>query len=430
MYDFLVLPEFSESDLDLGYDHSNVANAFPEQLTDSIGGNTFAGLLDTDVRERGSNENDTNMFGVTSLDSAPVALDSAPVATDSVPTSATTTSSTDFFPYYTYDSSAMAIDDVVFPAMLSPSMSSEGTSPTLMSSDSLFDQSYDFDKSQTGGGVTQSQSGGVTQNHGVTQNQSHNSKDKDLELDSFMPMSLRQPLHVSPLQTSPLQTSPLQTSPLQTSPIACQPTPVHSRSQSYSLPYDPAPALINGNHTQQSHNHVAGGHHSHNHNHNHNVGHSHNVASNNPSPDSSECESDDDEEELSLDDSPSAHGVLFKNLSQDEQTKYRKYHCPVCKKYFRRDLPRHLRIHQRVARFVCPYPRDQCSHKRGQFNRPYDYKKHLLHSHFQFDEAKLVRGFRDLKSKLSHYGTCNCGRRFRADKWLDDHVMKCLKEMN
>ncbi|KAG5363368.1 hypothetical protein CJU89_2540 [Yarrowia sp. B02] len=341
MYDFLVLPEFNESELDLGYDNSNVANAFPEQLSVNTG------------------------FPATAT-AAPVAS-SAPATVNPV--------DTDFYPsdpYYTYESNALAIDDVVFPSMLSPSGSSAGTSPTLPSSDSLF-ESYDVDKSP------------------------------DLDLDSLMSMPLCQPIHMSPVQTSPVQTSP----------IACQPTPVHSRSQSYSLPFEGS--HINNNNIPNIHNNNT----IHTHTHNHTQ-----------SPESSVCESDEEEEELSLDDSPSAHGVLFKNLSHDEQTKYRKYHCPVCKKYFRRDLPRHLRIHQRVARFVCPYPRDQCSHKRGQFNRPYDYKKHLLHSHFQFDEAKLVRGFRDLKSKLSHYGTCNCGRRFRADKWLDDHVMKCLKEMN
>lgn len=101
----------------------------------------------------------------------------------------------------------------------------------------------------------------------------------------------------------------------------------------------------------------------------------------------------------------------------------KKYQCQICGKYFKRDLPRHLRTHQEVARFVCPYPRDNCPHKRGQFNRPYDFKKHLLHGHFVFDDQKTVRSFRDLKSKLHHYGTCVCGLRFEAGQWLDQHVL-------
>ncbi|ANB14322.1 hypothetical protein AWJ20_5287 [Sugiyamaella lignohabitans] len=100
----------------------------------------------------------------------------------------------------------------------------------------------------------------------------------------------------------------------------------------------------------------------------------------------------------------------------------KKYQCPECGKYFRRDLPRHLRTHQEIARFVCPFPRPHCPHKRGQFNRPYDFKKHLLHSHFVFDDQKMVRSFRDLKSKLGYEGTCACGVRYRAGDWLDQHV--------
>ncbi len=101
----------------------------------------------------------------------------------------------------------------------------------------------------------------------------------------------------------------------------------------------------------------------------------------------------------------------------------KKYQCHICHKYYRRDLPRHLRTHQATARFQCPYPRAQCPHKRGQFNRPYDYKKHLLHCHFTFDEQKRVRGFRDLRSKLSYWGTCGCGNRFLAEDWLATHII-------
>jgi DNA-directed RNA polymerase subunit RPC12/RpoP len=101
----------------------------------------------------------------------------------------------------------------------------------------------------------------------------------------------------------------------------------------------------------------------------------------------------------------------------------KKYKCNICGKYFRRDLPRHIRTHQKTARFVCPFPRATCPHKRGQFNRPYDFKKHLLHGHFVFDDQKTVRSFRDLCSKLSYPGTCMCGMRFVAKDWLDSHVL-------
>jgi hypothetical protein len=108
--------------------------------------------------------------------------------------------------------------------------------------------------------------------------------------------------------------------------------------------------------------------------------------------------------------------------SSSPQTE-KKYQCHVCGRFFRRDLPRHLRTHQEVARFLCPYPRAHCPHKRGQFNRPYDFKKHLLHGHFVFDDQKTVRSFRDLRSKLAYPGTCVCGMRFRAGEWLDQHVL-------
>ncbi|CAN6650089.1 hypothetical protein TRVA0_024S00848 [Trichomonascus vanleenenianus] len=96
--------------------------------------------------------------------------------------------------------------------------------------------------------------------------------------------------------------------------------------------------------------------------------------------------------------------------------------CRICKKYFKRDLPRHMRTHEEVARFVCPFPRKHCSHKRGQFNRPYDFKKHLLHAHFMFDNPN-VRSYKDLRSKLDATGACLCGHRFKADNWIDVHIL-------
>lgn len=111
------------------------------------------------------------------------------------------------------------------------------------------------------------------------------------------------------------------------------------------------------------------------------------------------------------------------SFDSNDASMNKKYQCHICHKYYRRDLPRHLRTHQLTARFQCPYPRAQCSHKRGQFNRPYDYKKHLLHCHFTFDEQKLVRGFRDLRSKLGYWGVCSCGKRFLAEEWLAKHII-------
>lgn len=105
------------------------------------------------------------------------------------------------------------------------------------------------------------------------------------------------------------------------------------------------------------------------------------------------------------------------------QTMEKKYQCQICGKYFRRDLPRHLRTHLEITRFECPFPREICPHKQGQFNRPYDFKKHLLHGHFVFDDQKKVKSFRDLHAKLSYTGTCRCGLRFQAGEWLDEHVL-------
>lgn len=81
-----------------------------------------------------------------------------------------------------------------------------------------------------------------------------------------------------------------------------------------------------------------------------------------------------------------------------------------------------MRTHEETARFVCPFPRGHCPHKRGQFNRPYDFKKHLLHGHFVFDN-KESKSYKDLKSKLSEFGTCTCGTRYQAEDWLNIHVL-------
>ncbi|ODV81809.1 uncharacterized protein CANTADRAFT_46071 [Suhomyces tanzawaensis NRRL Y-17324] len=97
--------------------------------------------------------------------------------------------------------------------------------------------------------------------------------------------------------------------------------------------------------------------------------------------------------------------------------------CPICNKHISRDLTRHLRIHNEVGRFQCVYPRYMCNHKTQHFNRPYDYKKHLLHIHFKFDDPKGKLSH-TLTDKLPLTGTClGCGARFVGKDWLDDHVL-------
>jgi hypothetical protein len=121
---------------------------------------------------------------------------------------------------------------------------------------------------------------------------------------------------------------------------------------------------------------------------------------------------------------PAPPAILEANGDDDTNVPMeKKYQCQICGKYFRRDLPRHVRTHQEEGRFTCPFSRDQCPHKRGQFNRPYDFKKHLLHGHFTFDDQKRVRSFRNLRSKLSFSGVCGCGKRFVASDWLEQHVL-------
>lgn len=106
--------------------------------------------------------------------------------------------------------------------------------------------------------------------------------------------------------------------------------------------------------------------------------------------------------------------------------------CSVCDKYISRDLTRHMRIHDDVGRFQCVYPKSMCNHKTGYFNRPYDYKKHLLHMHFKFDDPK-GKTAHTLTDKLPLIGSCQaCGARFSANDWLDSHILtnnknqKCL----
>lgn len=97
--------------------------------------------------------------------------------------------------------------------------------------------------------------------------------------------------------------------------------------------------------------------------------------------------------------------------------------CPVCDKFISRDLTRHMRIHNEIGRFQCVYPREMCNHKTQNFNRPYDYKKHLLHLHFKFDDAR-GKTAHTLGDKLPMSGTCMaCGARYVASDWLSEHVL-------
>lgn len=101
--------------------------------------------------------------------------------------------------------------------------------------------------------------------------------------------------------------------------------------------------------------------------------------------------------------------------------------CPICDKHISRDFTRHSRIHNEIGRFQCVFPRSTCSHKSGKFNRPYDYKKHLLNVHFSFDDPK-ARLAPNLKEKLSVRGHCNsCGQHFTGNDWLEEHVLNTDK---
>lgn len=97
--------------------------------------------------------------------------------------------------------------------------------------------------------------------------------------------------------------------------------------------------------------------------------------------------------------------------------------CPICDRHISRDYSRHMRIHNEIGRFQCVFPRATCSHKLGKFNRPYDYKKHLLNVHFKFDDAKIKLA-PNLTEKLHEHGACiGCGQRFMGQDWLDNHVL-------
>lgn len=97
--------------------------------------------------------------------------------------------------------------------------------------------------------------------------------------------------------------------------------------------------------------------------------------------------------------------------------------CTVCDRHITRDYSRHMRIHDEAGRFQCVFPPGYCTHKSRKFNRPYDYKKHLLNMHFRFEDvtAKLAP---NLTEKLNVGGHCTtCGLRFVASDWLENHIL-------
>ncbi|GME87806.1 unnamed protein product [Ambrosiozyma monospora] len=108
------------------------------------------------------------------------------------------------------------------------------------------------------------------------------------------------------------------------------------------------------------------------------------------------------------------------------KSKFQSKKCSICGKYITRDITRHIRTHDVQSRFKCIFPPRQCLHKTKQFNRPYDFKKHLLNSHFEFDNCE-VKKLHNLNDKLPCYGTCKCGLRLTGKEWLD-HVLKMDSE--
>lgn len=97
--------------------------------------------------------------------------------------------------------------------------------------------------------------------------------------------------------------------------------------------------------------------------------------------------------------------------------------CTVCGRRILRDMARHMRTHQETPRFVCMFhTMGKCTHKLGRFNRPYDFKKHLLNRHFKFDDPK-IKQMHNLSDKLDHFGECGCGFKGDGKRWLDDHML-------
>ncbi|PVH17406.1 uncharacterized protein CXQ87_000291 [Candidozyma duobushaemuli] len=76
--------------------------------------------------------------------------------------------------------------------------------------------------------------------------------------------------------------------------------------------------------------------------------------------------------------------------------------CSICGKKISRDMIRHMWTHQTEKRFKCVFPKGSCQHKSGSFNRRYDFKKHLLNKHFQYDDVSAKREH-NLREKLTQW---------------------------
>lgn len=121
---------------------------------------------------------------------------------------------------------------------------------------------------------------------------------------------------------------------------------------------------------------------------------------------------------------PSAPGKpLDKKLLAKKKKSPKGTVCTICDKFISRDFSRHIRIHNEVGRFQCVFPRNYCKHRSGKFNRPYDYKKHLLNMHFNFDDPS-AKSAPNLTDKLDKTGLCvACGQKFVGTDWLEHHVL-------
>ncbi|ODV72366.1 uncharacterized protein CYBJADRAFT_168671 [Cyberlindnera jadinii NRRL Y-1542] len=116
---------------------------------------------------------------------------------------------------------------------------------------------------------------------------------------------------------------------------------------------------------------------------------------------------------------PPAVEVIDRSQEKQAGTKPRTVHqCDICGRKVTRDFVRHRRTHDPVSRFRCVYPKECCNHKTGAFNRQYDFKKHLLHTHFILKDPS-VKKMKSLQQKLQYKGHCLCGREMTAERWLD-----------
>ncbi|ODV97162.1 hypothetical protein PACTADRAFT_48911 [Pachysolen tannophilus NRRL Y-2460] len=113
---------------------------------------------------------------------------------------------------------------------------------------------------------------------------------------------------------------------------------------------------------------------------------------------------------------------LHRTKKTGSSSKSNPKNCHVCHKLIHRDMLRHLRTHEPVSRFRCMFPHQFCRHRTGQFNRQYDFKKHLLNAHFKFDDPNIKKLY-NLNEKLPHIGTCSCGLKFKALVWLEYHIL-------